>query len=437
MGAGPHSLKRRPQQPSFEPVFKKSELDGGLKIVSERHFGAKAFAVGIFINVGTRDESNDVGGIAHLTEHMVFKGTKTKSAFDIAKSLESLGGELNAYTSKEYTCFHALVLKDHWKKAVEVLLDLVTNMEVSKTDFEREKSVVLQEIVMCKENYEDLAFEAYLEHAFKGHSLGKPILGTEQSIPKISYSDVKTFIKSHFVSSQIVISFAGDLDHDEFVGYLQKLKKMRIPQVKKKLNRKPPRVFQFQKTVPSPSEQYHLLCGFKAASFLDPQRFEAFILSTLLGGGMTSKLYQSVREKKGLAYSVYSSLNTFTDCGLMLVYAGSEKRYVKELLGTFKKEIVKVKKTGVSQTDLKHFGRQIIGQLLLGADDVENRMSSLGVNELVFGCYKPLSLIVDEIKKVTPSSVSQYSEEYLDVSHMGVLLLGPQADEFSKNLNFN
>ncbi|MCE3011295.1 MAG: insulinase family protein [Proteobacteria bacterium] len=407
--------------------FKKTVLENGLTVVSEAHPQSHAVSIGVWVLTGTRDEPESDAGVSHFLEHMVFKGTKTRSAFQIAKSLEQLGGDLNAFTTRENTCYHALVLKDHWRQGLEVLSDLVSGMDFSKADYALEKSVILQEIAMSDDNIEELIYDIYLEKALPKSPLGKPILGTVASIAAMKASKLKDYYKSRYSGNNLILAAAGNIDHQDLVDEAKKLlgkkKKVRLPSSRMKPSHRA-----FRHVEERQVEQLHFLSGFPSASFKDKHRFEAFIVNALLGGGMTSRLYQSVREKKGLVYSIHSSLNTFDDFGLINIYAACEPKNMRSVVKNIVREIQKARKRGITSAELKMYQTQVSGSILLGSDDIDNRMQSIAVNEMVFGKYKPVEQVIDEIRSVTPKSVKEYFEKYIDVGSMGAILMGGQAE---------
>ncbi len=392
------------------------------------HSESRAASLGIWVTTGTRDEKPGDEGISHFLEHLVFKGTATRSAYQIAKSLEALGGELNAYTTREYTCYHALVLKDHWPLALDVLTDLVSNMKVNRLDFALEKSVILQEITMGDDALEELIYDEYLSRCLPKHSLGRSILGTEASIKAMTQRQILTYYKERYSGSNLIVSASGNIDHEEFISAVEKALSHK-PKKSLKVQRTRPHHRAFRGVIERPVEQLHLLLGLPCSSFKDRDRFEAFIVNALLGGGMTSRLYQSVREKKGLVYSIYSSLNTFDNFGITNIYASCEKANMKKVIKTIAQDLRKVAKHGVTQTDINLFRTQLTGGLLLGADDIENRMQSIGVNEMVFGKYKPVEEIIDEVNAITVNSVNAYLEKYFHLNKMGAVLMGGGANE--------
>lgn len=408
--------------------FKKTELSNGIRVVSELHPGSRAVSISIWVLTGTRDETPDVAGISHLLEHLVFKGTKTRSAYQIAKSLEALGGDLNAYTTREYTCYHALVLKDHWEKALDVLSDLISNMHLNQKEFGLEKGVILQEIAMSEDSHEEMIYDVFYEQVYGAHPLGRPILGTPKSIALMKQSQVMDYYKKTYSGKNIIISAAGCLDHEELMAGIEK----RLGSKKKtslRTTRKAPRWLKRRHVVEKQAEQVHMLLGFPTASFQDKYRFEAVITNTLLGGGMTSKLYQSVREKKGLVYTIHSSLNTHIDSGMLTIYAGTEAKNARRVGDLISKEFAKIRKQGVNKHDVEMFKTQVIGSILLGSDDIENRMTSLAVNEMVFGHYRSVESVIDEIKAVTVDSVNHYIRHELDLDKSSGVLLGPGVNE--------
>lgn len=415
-------------------AFKKSVLSNGVRIVTEQHSYSKAVSIGVWVLTGTRDEEPEEVGLSHFVEHLVFKGTKTRNAYQIAKSLESLGGDLNAYTTREYTNYHCTVLKEDWKIGLEVLADLVCNMKILKKDFELEKKVILQEIAMSDDTPEDLIFDYFFEGVYKNHPLGRQILGLSTTIEKMTQKKVFEFYKHFYQGENLIISAAGPVDHDQFVIQCQKYFKTRKKFVSR-INRRAPRWKVHRKIYERDMEQAHILVGLPTASFHDKYRFEAFILNALLGGGMTSRLYQAIREKQGLAYTVFSSLNTNSDSGNITVYAGTDSKNVKKIVQIVADELLKIKKQGVKYSDINLFKTQVRGQLLMGSEDIDNRMSSLGVNEMIFNNYRSVDSIIAEMEKVTEKSMKEYIKKYMDLSKTSVVLVGPNLNEYTDWLN--
>lgn len=406
-----------------EPEFHKTQLENGVRVVTERHPMSRAVSAGVFVDSGTRDEPASLVGAAHFIEHLVFKGTKRRTAFDIVRSLEAVGGELNAYTSREYTCFHATSLHEHVGLSIDVLMDLVSAAQFSQDDFVKEKQVILQEIDMAADQLEEYIFDLYFENAYVEHELGRPILGTQESLANISRQQIYDFYHHRYQGKNLIVSVAGDVDHQEIVDLVAKATPSKVKAFERP-KRVKPKPKGFVQALAKNSEQVHMLLGYPSESFKGKRRFDSYIVNAWLGGGMTSRLYQVIREEKGWAYSVYSYLQSFTDSGLIMIYAGTSPKLYKKVKDLMLKEINNLVKQGVRKKDLDLYKTQVKGQILLGADDIENRMTSLGVNEMVFGRYRPVEYIIDEIDRVSRDSIQEYLEKYFTEKNLGILMLG-------------
>jgi predicted Zn-dependent peptidase len=380
--------------------------------------------VGFFIDRGTRDEPEGLFGAAHFIEHLVFKGTKKRSAFEIAKSLEAVGGDLNAYTTRESTCFHSLSLRDHLPISLDVLCDLVTNALFENKDFKSERDVILQEADMSKDQLDEWIYDILFAGSFRGHALGRAILGDRKSLQKMSRTKLKNYYQNVYRGSQLVISMAGPVDHDEVVKNIEKQLLFFSDKKHRPIQRKPPRIHNFKKLIQRHAEQAHILLSWPSTSFTDSLRFESYVANAVLGGGMTSRMYQTIREEKGLAYSVYSSLQSFTDCGLLTVYAATSKTKAPQTLELLWQQTEHLIDKGLSQAELDFYKTQIKGQILLGADDMENRMNSLGVNEMVFGSYRPVEQVIEDIDAVSMQSVRNYLDQFFKISELKAIVLG-------------
>lgn len=392
-------------------------------MVTESHPFVRAACVGVFVEVGTRDENPKKAGLTHFLEHLVFKGTRKRSSLDIALALDSVGGDLNAYTTREYTCFHATSLKEHLALSVDVCADLVQAASLAREDFAMEREVIVQEIQMSKDNLEEYILDYYLEKVFKGHPLGTPILGDEDTLAAMKRADVVNHYRSHFRGPRIIVSAAGPVEHDQVVAMVQKkLGKLskRTPQ----LRRRAPRIRKFEEFIPRNSEQVHMLVGFPSCSYKSPARFDAMVVNEILGGGVTSRLYQKIREDKGLVYSTYSFLQSFVDSGLFLMYAGTGPENTYEVMKSFRSEVEKFIANGIKDRELDMFKTQLKGQILLGAEDMENRMNSLGINEMVFNDYRPVDEVIHDIEKVSRRSLTDYVRKYFDLDQASLMIMG-------------
>jgi predicted Zn-dependent peptidase len=412
----------------MERKYKKTVLENGIRVVSEFHPESRAVAMGIWVDTGTRDETEDQVGISHLLEHMVFKGTKSRTSYQIAKSLEALGGEMNAFTGRENTCYHALVLKNHWAEALDVLADLVSNMKFSKKDFTLEKGVILQEIAMAEESPEEFVFDHFFEHCFGPHPLGRSILGSIKTVTRMKMGEIYSHYRELYQGGNLLVSAAGHIDHEELVEKARALlshKKRKKPLAR---NAKPRwRTNRWIKE--KETEQVHFLIGLPFPSFQSRDRFPGVILNTMLGGGMTSRLYQSVRERRGLAYSIYSMMNSFVDSGVLNVYAGIDPEKVEELADLVSHEFRRVRKQGIKKSEIENYKTQVVGSLLLGADDLDNRMNSIAINELVFGRYRSPENVVKEVEAVTSDDLHEFIEAWIRPEKVTGVLMGPQTSQ--------
>jgi predicted Zn-dependent peptidase len=404
-------------------MFKKTVLDSGITVVTEAHRHQRSVSVGAFISVGTRDEAWKHVGVSHFVEHMVFKGTKKRSASEIARSIEAVGGDLNAYTTREYTCFHATSLKEDLALDIDVLGDLVCSSRFSQKDFEVEKKVILQEVAMTEDTPEEYIYDLFFEKIYGKASLGWPILGTKQSLEALKRPELMKFYRERYTGKNIIVAAAGSLNHDEVVDMVQEAFAFRGKGIRPP-KRKKPHWNPVREVFRKEGEQTHVLVGFDGVSFVSQNRFTAFVLNAWMGGGMSSKLYQSIREKKGLAYTVYSNLTTFTDCGTLTVYAATDGKGVPPVLQAIENDIKDLKKKKLSTRSLDIFKQQVRGNILLGSDDMENRMSSLGVNEMTFGEYMAVDAVVDGIDRVSAGDVLDLARQLLDPDRMAVLVMG-------------
>lgn len=346
---------------NYMPIYKKSVLDNGVRVVTESHPYSRAVAVGIFVDIGSRDETEKNCGTTHFIEHLVFKGTKKRSAFEISRSMEAVGGDLNAYTTRETTCFHATCLKEHFPLALDVLVDLIRGARMSPRDFERERRVIAQEIDMAKDSPEEYGGDLFFERVFGDHPLGAPIAGTIESLERITRKDLNKYYRDHYTGTKLIVSAAGAVDHDEVVEHvsrvLSKIEKGRRPPKRSKPRYRSIRHFQRR-----PSEQVHLLLGLPSCSFKEPGRFDSYVVNALLGGGMTSRLYQRVREKRGLVYSVYSYLQSFVDTGLLMIYAGASVKNSPAVLDIILEESDKLARKAPEKMKLRCIERSSRGR---------------------------------------------------------------------------
>jgi predicted Zn-dependent peptidase len=380
----------------------------------------------------------------------VFKRTRKRSAYKISRDMGAVGGDLNAYTSRENTAFVTHALSEHVGLSLDILGDLVCQPSFVHGDVEKEKQVVIQEIHMAEDQLEDAIFDKYFELFYPTSALGKPILGSVSSIESMSRKSVVDFHRRQYTAENIIVSVAGNIHHGEVVDLVERY--VKPPQAKRaragargregervtpskpgpnspevlsdSILLSPPVPTRFRDVIRRSSEQVHILVGYPSINFRDPHRFEAMVANTLLGGGMTSRLYQEVREERGLVYSIFSQLTTFADVGMELIYAGTEPKHAPEVIEIILRELRRLKKKGIRKSDLDLFKTQVKGSILLGADDIENRMNSLAVNEMMFGRYRSVDEVVRDVEKVTLDSVHDYIESKFFPEEPSMLLMG-------------
>ena len=406
-------------------LFKKTILKNGIRVLTESHQDSRCIVTGAWVTTGTRHENTSQVGISHLLEHMVFKGTDKYSALDIALALESKGGDINAFTAREHTCFHTTSLKEDMDLSVDVLSQLVACARFDEEEFAKEKRVVQQEILMATDDLEEYVYDLYYEKIFEGNPLGFQILGSLQSVADLSLDDVKSYYQKNFRPEQMIFTAAGAVNHQEFVESVEsRLGSKTFPEKSASSPLSTPEKIRVQDFCERDCEQYHLIFGFPACSYQDADRFDAYVLNTALGGGMTSRLYQSLREDRGLVYSVFGLLNTFTDTGIQTIYAGTEENHVAEVIDLVVQELQKVRLEGLSKEQIELYKTQAKGQILIGAEDIDNRMNSIAVNEMVFGEYRSVDRVIDDIDQVNPESLMKYIETHLDPDNLSLFSLG-------------
>ena len=408
--------------------FKKSTLDNGIRVLSEHYPHSRCLMMGFWISVGTRFEKKEQMGVSHLLEHMVFRGTEKYNAFELARCLEARGGEINAFTGREYTCFHTSCLKEDMDLSVDVLSQICAFASFSDSGFKREKQVIKQEILMAADDLEEYVYDLYYEKIFPDHPLGYQILGSMESLKNLTLNHVKDHYNQCFVPENVIITAVGSVDHEALKASVENhlsKKTWKIDRGLKSSLITPPEVV-INDFFVKDSEQYHILMGFPACSYLNSDRFNHFVVNTALGGGMTSKLYQSLREERGLVYSVFSTLNTFTDTGIQTVYAGTQKENVTEVIDLIKKELNNLRQNGLSQDDIELYKTQAKGEIIIGSEDFENRMNSLAINEMIFGEYRPVDQVLCDIDKVNRDSVMESVHSKLDPEKLSLFLLGPE-----------
>ncbi len=394
-------------------VFQKTILDNGIRVVTETIPYVRSVSLGIWADVGSRDETAAQNGLTHFLEHMVFKGTKRRSVTDIARSLEALGGYLNAFTTKEHTCFYARVLDQHVSQAMDVLADLVLHATFKPRELEKERLVVIEELKSAEDNPEDIIHDYFEKALFPRHSLGFPIIGTEENLRHFSREDLQSHLSHYYRPDAIVVAAAGNVDHRNLVRLTGKMvRRAGLAASRGRRQAGPGRVARKTSVEYSrPINQAHVCLGNMAFGIRHRHRFPMLVLNAMLGEGMSSRLYQTIREKYGLAYSVYSYINMMSDTGVFAAYIGTDKKNVAASLDLVKKEIDTLKTRHVSKAELERTKSQIKGTMMLSLENMSSRMTRLGGMELYFQSYSSLDEVIKKIDAVTPDSVMHVARD--------------------------
>lgn len=396
---------------------RRTVLPGGLRVVTEPVPGVRSASVGIWVDVGSRDETGPQAGAAHYLEHLLFKGTAKRSAVDIAQQIDAVGGELNAFTSKEHTCYYAHVLDEDLPLAVDVLCDVVFDAVNAAADVDVERSVVLEEIAMRDDDPEDLLHEEFFAAVLGDHPLGRSVLGTQRSIEDMTRDRVHGFYQHEYQMPKMVIAAAGNIEHDRVVELVHtalgdRLAGTESPAAPRRghaqLPEQMPLVLRSDDT-----EQAHLLVGCRALDRHDDRRFTLGVLNAALGGGMSSRLFQEVRENRGLAYSVYSQTTAYADAGTFSVYAGCTPDRLGKVAEVVREVLTGVVEDGLTEDEVARGRGQLRGALVLGLEDSAARMSRIGKTELNYGRHYSVEETLSKIDAVTASDVALLAKDLL------------------------
>ena len=410
------------------PGFRKTTLPGGLRVVTEAVPGVRSAAFGVWVGVGSRDESLTEHGASHFLEHLLFKGTQKRDALEIASVMDAVGGELNAFTAKEYTCYYARVLDADLPLAVDVVADLVTSALVAPADVESERGVILEEISMHDDDPGDVVHDAFAEALYGNHPLGRPVIGTVDSIEDLTAESVAGYYRGRYRAPEMVVSVAGNLDHDTVVRLVSEAFASSGTATPSALRPfAPPPALSGAVVEDRPTEQAHLVLGMHGLARHDERRYALSVLNNALGGGMSSRLFQEIREQRGLAYSVYSYSSHHHDTGMFGVYAGCSPAKVDEVLQLCRAELDAAADKGVSDEEIRRAQGQMRGSLVLGLEDTGSQMSRIGKAELVHGEVLPVDEILARIDAVTPDDVRAVADDVLR-RPLSLGIIGPFPD---------
>jgi predicted Zn-dependent peptidase len=407
-------------------LYRKLVLDNGMRVVTERIPTLKSVTVGIWVNTGSRDEQLSQAGYSHFIEHMFFKGTRSRSATEISREIDGLGGEMNAFTTRETTTFYVKVLDQQLQQALELLADLFHHSRFDSKEVEKEKQVVLEEIRMVQDDPEDLVQELHTGQVLGRHPLGRSILGREDTIRTLKRPDLLGYIDAHYDPGQIVIAIAGNFEQAKverlvarYFGRTKSTKRI------SKDARRPPEVHGGVLVKRKPLEQVHLCLGLKGVAAGHRDRYALYALNSVLGGSMSSRLFQEVREKRGLAYSIYSFLSGYSDVGTVTVYAATRPKEVERVVDLVCREIGRISKQGIERKELDRAKNQMKGSLMLSLESSHSRMSKLAKDELVYGTRTSLAEMVAHIDQVTVEQVYAVGHQLFGLNPLAITGLGP------------
>ncbi len=404
--------------------IQKEALPNGLAVITEPMPHLRSVSVGIWIRTGSRREPAELNGISHFIEHMVFKGTERRTAEEIARAIDSVGGMLDAFTAKEMICFNVKVLDEHLPIAFDVLSDLVLRPRFAEEDIAKEKQVVLEEIKMDQDNPDYLVHEIFTQNFWRGHPLGKPILGTRETVKQFTHESLFACFRRWYTPNNMVITAAGNLEH----ARLREL-------VAREFAALAPATDGFADSAPRPHarittrtkrelEQVHICLGVPSYPMAHERRFAAAVLNNILGGGMSSRVFQNIREKQGLAYAVFSELSPYRDTGLLSVYAGTARETAGQVVRLVTEEFRNLKHQPVTEEELRRAKDNLKGSLVLSLESTGARMSNLARQEMYFGRFFTPDELLDSLERVTREEVQQIAQEFFQPEQIGVTVLG-------------
>ena len=407
-----------------ERNIRRTVLPNGLTILTEKMDHIRSVAMGVWIRAGSRHELAEVNGISHFVEHMVFKGTKSRSAQHIAREVDAIGGNLDAFTGKETVCFNIKVLDEHVPIALDVLSDLVLNPTFASDEITRERGVILEEIKMDEDNPDYLVHEIFTQAFWKDHPLGKPILGTKETVRRFERETLFDFYGKQFHGGNMIFSAAGNIDHDIFVEQVTRRFES-LPAGESLTVQVPPKtaariILRNKKAL----EQVQLCLGFPAPAIADESRYVVLVLNTILGGGMSSRLFQTVREERGLAYSIYSDLNPYSDTGSLCVYAGTSSDRAIQVVQLVMEQFRRLKSEPLPADELRRAKDQLKGNLLLSLESSTSRMSNLARQQMHFNYFFGMQEILDKVESITEDQVLAMANQLFQPELVAVTLLG-------------
>jgi predicted Zn-dependent peptidase len=399
-------------------------LRNGVRVITEAMPHVRSVSVGVWVNSGSRQEAPDQNGLTHFIEHMLFKGTENRSAEEIARSVDSIGGNLDAFTAKEMVCFNTKVLDEHLPKAFDVLADLVLHPLFRPEDIEKEKGVILEELKMDADSPDYVVHEIFSSNFWKDHALGRPILGSKRTIESFDRAAVESFYRGSYGSSNMLITAAGNLTHARLVDLARRYFEELPAPVPRAADAAPGTYAAIALKKKKELEQVHLCLGVPSFPLAHESRFACYVLNTLLGGGMSSRLFQNIRERQGLAYAVFSELNTYSDTGCLMIYAGTSLQSARKVVDSILKEFNQLKTELVPEEELRRAKDHLKGSLMLSLESTSSRMSNLARQAMYFGRFISLDEVIEAIEAVSAENLQSIARTFFGSEQVALTVLG-------------
>lgn len=413
----------------------KTVLPNGLRIITESIRTVRSLSVGIWVKTGSRHEKEEEAGITHFLEHMLFKGTEKRSAYDIAQSMEAVGGYLNAFTSPELTCYYARCLDSELDTALDVLTDMVIHSRFPDEEIEKEKKVVIEEMKMYRDNPEDYIFEEFHKQLFHPHPLGRPIIGYESTVNSFKRKHLFDYIKEHYHPNNVIITVAGNAEHDRVTALVEKYFQPLEYEFSANGDQPMTPYTASKKVLRRPIEQTHFMLGRRALSAVDTDRYKLLLANTVLGSGMSSRLHQNIREKYGYCYHIQSFMEAFRDSGMFGIYAGTDRGYVDHMRELVLAELRRLQEEPIPEKELEEAKSQLKGKLLLAQESMSNRMTRLAKSEIFYERYITLDELVAEIDSADAGQIRDLCTSFFDEKEFTETILMPEENASSDELN--
>ncbi|MBO4364667.1 MAG: insulinase family protein [Eggerthellaceae bacterium] len=394
-------------------TYRKTVLDNGITVVTDAMSGVRSITIGLWFKVGSCDERPDQAGLTHFMEHMMFKGTPTRSAFDISSEFDALGAELNAFTGREYTCYYARAVDEKMPQALEILADMVMNSEFSDETIEPEREVVIEEIARTEDQPDDIVFDLFNLAILPDHPLGLPVLGTREHVSGYQHQNCAEFHECHYHGGNMTVAVAGNVDHDVLIELCESTFSPMRPGTRSVRNIQEPKTREFLRVQQKETEQAHIVYGVPYIAFDDDRRFAGAVMSSMLGGSMSSRLFQEVREKHGLVYSIFTHPSLYQGLGALSIYAGTRPENIDRVVEITRAELRKMAMEGTDEGELSKTVESICGQLLLGLESTSTRMVRIGRGETMGMPFQEPEQIVERYRNITCDDVQQVAQEFL------------------------